>query len=245
MTMTTTAPPEYWNGVYSERLLRYDPMDVPFKDVFERYLRPGGSCFEVGCYPGTFLIYLGQRFGYSVGGIDTAPQTISSFPGHIASHDVRVGEFHQEDFFTFQAPRTYDVVCSFGFIEHFTDYLDVLDRHVRLLSPGGTLVISCPNFRYLQYCLHRWLDPVNLSRHVLAAMDPVAWRGRLQSLGMEVLHAGYHGTAGFWTEDRGRHWLKEAVAWRLQRLCDGLDRRVKWPNRWLSPHLICVARKAA
>ena len=151
--------------MYGSQQLSYNPRIIPFRDLFARYLPRGGTCFEVGCYPGMFLAYLGLEHEFTVSGIDATPQVTDRLVRHLEKLGVRVGTLHHGNVFTFVSPERYDVVCSFGFIEHFAHVDNVIGRHVALLKPGGTLVLTCPNFRGLQYVLHRLLDSENLARH--------------------------------------------------------------------------------
>jgi SAM-dependent methyltransferase len=241
--MLTAAPQPYWDQLYAERPLQYDEESVLFKDVFERYLPRRGSCFEVGCYPGGFLIYLGSRFGYTVNGIDATPDVNVRLPAFIEQHGVGVGTFLHGDFFSSAIEELFDVVCSFGFIEHFHDPEAVIRRHCALVAPGGTLIITCPNFRRVQWLLHRWLDPVNLSRHVLTAMNLKRWNGVLRQLGFEVVHSGYYRTFDFWTEDMIQHPVNQFAKRLILRYGHALDRRINLPTSWLSPYMVTVARR--
>ncbi len=241
--MTSVAAQTYWDALHESRRTVYEPDDVLFRDVFDRFLPRGGECFEVGCYPGNFLIWLAQRFGYTVSGIDATPRVRDEMPRRLAEHAVRTGEFRQGDFLTFVPERRFDVVCSFGFIEHFPDTEDIIRRHADLTAPGGTLVLSCPNFRRGQYVLHRLLDAENLRRHVPASMDLRRWRRALEACGMSVVHQGYYGTFDFWTEAPREHRLRRRAAGWVRRIARGIDRRINRPNPFFSPHMICVARK--
>jgi hypothetical protein len=135
------------------------------------------------------------------------------------------------------------VVCSFGFVEHFTDTRLVLNRHAELVAPGGRLEISCPNFRGIQWVLHRWLDPSNLSRHVTAAMNLSLWQETLSQAGFQTLHAGYYRTFDFWTEDIISHPVNQLAKRAILRVGRAIDRRTNWPSSWFSPHQILVARR--
>jgi 2-polyprenyl-3-methyl-5-hydroxy-6-metoxy-1,4-benzoquinol methylase len=37
-------------------------------------------------------------------------------------------------------------VISFGFIEHFDNPENVIQKHLDLLKPGGILIVGVPNF---------------------------------------------------------------------------------------------------
>ncbi len=51
--------------------------------------------------------------------------------------------------------RQFDVVVSFGFIEHFDDPEPAIRRHVELCKPGGVVFITVPNYRVGSF--YRWL----------------------------------------------------------------------------------------
>jgi len=241
----TLAPPEYWNQQYEQRNLVYEEQDIPFRELFDQFMPYGGDCFEVGCYPGPFSIYLAKQFGYCVNGIDTTPLVSTQLPQHLEAHNVNVGELIEGDFFSYQTPRKFDVVCSFGFIEHFNDYPDAISRHLDLLADNGTLVISTPNFRYIQYLLHRWLDAENLQRHVLQAMNLKRWRKQLEAAGLSIIWQGYYRTAGFWWDSEDNRPEQNQKRHLTRRLLNAIDRRVNLPNRWLSPYMITFAKKSA
>jgi len=241
--MTCAVGQDYWDTAYEDLPLAYSPGVVQFKELFDRYLTPGGTCFEVGCYPGSYLIYLGKRFDYTVSGIDATPFVLSRLPKHLAQHRVRVGRLYHGDFLAFEARRTYDLVCSFGFIEHFADFQEVIVRHIRLVKRPGTLVLACPNLRGIQYMLHRLLDPVNLQRHVLAAMDFARWEETLEASGMTVLYQGYYRTADFWVDTPRQGFLAKVAINSVRKIAQEVDSRTNWPNPLLSPYMISFSRK--
>lgn len=234
---------DYWNTGYAGLVLEYRPDTLEFRDLFEKYLKPGGHCFEVGCYPGNYLIYLAKTFGYTASGIDATPYVKNRMIKHFEEQQVTVGNIFYEDFLSFRTEQTYDVVCSFGFVEHFSNFEQVIERHVRLVKPSGTLIISCPNFRGLQHLFHKLVDPVNLSHHVLAAMDLRAWKAILEKNNMEIVFQGYYRTADFWVESpRTEYWAGVLEAY-IKRLARKMDRKVKYPNRWVSPYMVSFSRK--
>lgn len=60
---------------------------------------------------------------------------------------------------------------------------------------------------------------------------------------MEVLHAGYYRTFRFWVAEDRRPPLMDKAAAFISRGAAWIDRRVNWPNRWTSPHMVCIAIK--
>lgn len=241
--LTTTAPPEYWNSLYANQPLVYRESRVQFKEIFARFLPTGGRCLEIGCYPGDYLLYLCKTFSYEANGIDTAPGVATELSEHFRCNGVKVGHFGQADFNEFAPAQLYDIVCSFGFIEHFHNFREVIRRHTKLVAPGGTLVISAPNFRYIQFVLHRIFDSENLSRHVLPAMDLSIWKEELLRCGMDVIFSSYYRTFDFWVESADRSRLTLWLLGQLNRYAYWPDAHLDWPNRFTSPYFICIARR--
>ena len=49
-----------------------------------------------------------------------------------------------QDMFLLDLTGTFDLVCSFGLIEHFVDKKEVIKVHQRFLAPGGFILILVP-----------------------------------------------------------------------------------------------------
>ena len=176
--------------------------DIAFSKIFELYLPESKkfSVLEIGSVPGTFLVYFHKKFGYRVNGIDFAENT-EVFHETMKKNDIKDYSFINADFFKYKFTRQYDVVSSFGFIEHFDDLDEVLARHEALVRPGGYLVMTLPNFRFLQHVYHYKFDRPNLEIHNLKAMNIGRLKHKLRSLGLKKLHAGYFGNLQVWRED--------------------------------------------
>jgi SAM-dependent methyltransferase len=242
---TSRAPQSYWDDSYDGLALEYRADSVEFRELLRRHLPGGGTSFEVGIYPGPYSIFLGRELGYTVSGIDLTPFVSSRLPQHFEAHGVAVGDLVRGDFLEFECSERYDVVCSFGFIEHFENFEEVLRKHIALLKPHGTLVVSCPNFRGLQWVGHWLFDRENLQRHATRAMNLRRWQRVLDEHGMVRLHHGYHRTADFWVDkpprSRAGRWGARAVTG----LARAVDAAVERPNRLTSPHMVSISRRAA
>jgi cyclopropane fatty-acyl-phospholipid synthase-like methyltransferase len=241
--VATSADGQYWSAMWEQRELRYMPDELPFKDVFARHVPKSGDCIEIGCYPGGYLIYLSTQFGLRVHGVDNFSGVGRGFAEYLSRHGANVGAVTEGDFFQFKPTVSYDLVCSFGFIEHFYDFRSVLRRHAALVKPGGLLIVTCPNFRRVQLVLHWLFDRSNLRKHVIAAMDMEAWRTTLCESGMEIVEMGYSETFLFWTESSSR--LASWIGRRISKLGMWVNSRFNRPNRFTSPFMYCVAKKVA
>lgn len=242
--MSSIVDQNYWDKGYQKLTLRYNEDSILFKEIFDKFLKPNGTCFEVGCYPGGYLVYLGKKFNYTVSGIDRTPFIEDRLPSFINSENVKIGQFFNEDFMHFHSSKTYDVVCSFGFIEHFSDLDTVIEKHIKLVKPSGILILACPNFTRGQYLFHRLFDLKNLDRHVVDTMSLPRWREILKRNNMDILYDGYYKTMEFWTESFPQNNISQRILNIIQRTSNKIDRHIHIPNRWFSPYMISVSKKS-
>jgi len=193
----------FWDKLYVDVPLGIAGERNPVRQWIEKWVAPGtGTCLEIGCFPGRYLAVFGE-LGYRLSGIDLTTRVLDELPDWFSSRGYQLGEFYQEDFLEFisRTESSFDIVCSFGFIEHFSDWNAILHMHAKLIKPGGLLVVSVPNFKgELQRYLHEAFDRENLARHNLAAMSPRQWAVNLIPLGYEVLFAGPFGRFDFWVD---------------------------------------------
>lgn len=191
----------YWDQSYAEyRFSRVSPKDHT-RQLIERLLpsaMPGQTAFEFGCFPGRYLFEVGSR-GYEVSGCDRTPRVAAELPAWLAANQLKVGEFFRCDYR--QVPRNrFDVVASFGFVEHFRDYIDVFRFHFEFVKPGGLVLVQFPNFSgVVQRVLRELLDKDNLENHVIAAMNLDEYRREAAQFG-EILSCGHYGGFDFWTD---------------------------------------------
>lgn len=224
---TNLVSSEYWSNLYASCQGPKTSINPILRNWILDHIPPcQGSCFEVGCFPGSFLSVFGE-LGYELHGIDLAPRVESDLPLWLRDGGYRVGEIRQADFLTFENRRLYDIVCSFGFIEHFTNWKDVLRKSASLVRKNGLLLVETPNYRgLLQLLTHAMLDWEGLLQHNVRAMDPRGWSRVLRGEGFSISHCGYLGGIGFGVSPR-----RMSVFNRL-----GL-RMLKWIEKWVSPYL--------
>jgi 2-polyprenyl-3-methyl-5-hydroxy-6-metoxy-1,4-benzoquinol methylase len=107
----------------------------------------GRRLLEIGCGAGFFL-KAAERAGWQVSGIELSEEA-SRFAVERLGLDVRRERAEE----TTIPPGSADVVAMFDVIEHLFEPRSVLTAAARSLVPGGTIVISTPNYdsisRYL------------------------------------------------------------------------------------------------
>jgi SAM-dependent methyltransferase len=190
---------ERWDEGHLKQVLAISPRGDPIRAWIEKTFKAGkGSCLEMGCFPGRYLALFGE-LGYEVHGIDLTPRVETDLKPWLASRGVKTGDFVRADVFTHDFKRQFDVVCSFGLIEHFGSWAKLLARHAELVLDGGYLVVSTPNFRgWIQRALHLAIDSENYAEHNIDAMVPSAWADVVRPLGFRVIECGWIGPFDFW-----------------------------------------------
>jgi hypothetical protein len=148
------------------------------------------------------------------------------------------------DFFSYNPKQKFDIVYSFGFIEHFIEYKFVIEQHCKLVNENGILFIAVPNFRgKIQYFLHRLLDKENLRRHNIESMELRNWEQSLTENGFEIIQKGYIGSFDFWIEISKKTYLKILIRKIIVLLIPIFRRILSKPSESYSPYCGIIAKK--
>jgi len=185
----------YWDQTWSAEVLppRLDPSRIGWRNHVEREfhreltaafgeLRTPRRLLEIGCARSTFLPYLAHEFGFQVEGLDYSEVGAMQARRLLAREGIS-GSVTCADMF---APppallERFDVVVSFGVMEHFRDTSDALRAASRFLVPGGLLVTFVPNLAGVTGWLQKRMNPA-----VYAIHNPLD----LRQLGAATTRAG-------------------------------------------------------
>jgi SAM-dependent methyltransferase len=206
----TLAEQQFWDNFYQNYEIFIANDNDPVIRWMNRYIGDGEGkqCLEFGCFPGRYLAWLGKK-GYVVNGIDLTPRVEEDLPAFFQKAGIKTGFLKKEDFFEYNSTDRFDLVCSFGFIEHFPAFKDLILKHAAYVAPGGLLAITTPNFKgWVQHGLHQYLDKANLGIHHIPAMSPEIWADVLRKEGFEIITSGYFGGFDFWAEAAERDALQ-------------------------------------
>ncbi len=215
------------------------------------------SCIEIGCAPGRYMALIKKSLGYDVAGIDIC--CIDQTRSFLVSQGIKSFKLYEKDFFSFKATEQYNVVCSFGFIEHFSDPEAVFDKMLELLREKGFLVIGIPNFRYAQFLLHKLIDDRNaLDGHNLSIMSTKKLSEIAKKKGLDIVFNSYYIPFMYWHSNNSFfQWLfglpfvalTKAISYAIAffRLLFGeefgLKLDVLFASRYFSPYIVFIARK--
>lgn len=257
----------YWNARHSEGTkVKKNPLknffvrlfpDAPWEEkqadlhrwqICDRYLSHNvkGKVLEVGCAPGGFLVSYNKRYGYNPWGFDYSPEGVTKTQKNFMDHGLNPDQVKVADFFSDEIINKYaqqfDLVTSHGFIEHFENVADVVQRHITLLKKGGLLLITIPNLRGFNYFRAQISSPEKLAMHNLSIMQKSAFTDIFtkHESQLEPLFSGYIGTLTI------RHLLPK---WMPD--MEGIVDKMLWlllkdnalPSSFFSPHLMYIGRK--
>lgn len=250
--------PAYWESAWAHTDVpdAIDPNDVAPENhffqvmhaLFARFLgthcAPGARLIEIGCGGSRWLPYFHRAFGYDVSGIDYTVAGIRLSQSILDKAGVNA-RIVQGDLF--EPPsgwiEQFDVVVSFGLVEHFENTSQVVSACARYLRPGGQMITLVPTMRGLYGLAYRLLRPAVYRKHIPHSRETLAQAHT--DAGLDVTHCDYVlGLPGILSAPaspgfpRRLAFAVSRIYWRLERSGFGVP-----PNRFTSPYALCIATK--
>lgn len=255
----------YWNDVWEAGSLP-EPIDPRrrgrqhrvdralhrfFTGQFSQLDGPTTSLLEIGAARSQWLPYFAREFGFSVTGLDYSPNGCGQAREMLRRAGVS-GTIVEADLFS-PPPEilsTFDVVVSFGVVEHFEDTSACIAALARFLKPGGKLITEIPNLAGIGGFLQHITCPDILAVHVVMTERDLERAHR--AAGLHVESCNYFMNGGFSNLNLSCRRNSPAfpvisrvpMALTLPFLAMDATRWSTSPNRLSSPHIICVARTA-
>lgn len=251
--------PDYWEGAWEHMNVPdpIDPRDIAPENhffqvlhaLFKRFLgehcAPGTRLIEIGCGGSRWLPYFHNAFGYDVSGIDYTVAGIRLSQSILDKAGVNA-RIAQGDLF--EPPpewiEQFDVVVSFGLVEHFENTSQVISACVRYLRPGGQMITLVPTMRGLYGLAYRLLRPAVYCKHIPHSRETLA-RAHADA-GLNITYSGYVlGLPGLLTAPPASSSFFSHMAFAISRLYWRLERSGLGvpPNRVTSPYALCIATK--
>lgn len=213
----------------------------------------GASLVEVGCARSQVLPVLAKELGLRVFGIDYSENGCEQARMILRRENV-AGEIHCHDVFSLSDHLVgqFDIVISFGLIEHFKDTNEIVAALSRLVKPGGLVFTNLPNMNGVTGMGQRLANRDIYDIHV--PLTPEEVRKAHENAGLAVLACNYFLSTNFGVLNLGEAkasaawWFRKIVLAVLARLSMGvwLAERfgLRLPvSRLFSPYINCVATK--
>lgn len=170
--------------------------------IFRKYLPKNkkAKVLEVGSAPGDFLVRLHQTHGFIPYGVEYSEPGVIQNKTLFHSYNIDADNVIHADFFDDKFQQRFkghfDIVISRGFIEHFSDVEDVIEKHVNLIAGGGRLIVSIPNLnRHSFYgTCAEFFHKERLEMHNLDIMSKEAFTRLFERKELVALFCDYYGT---------------------------------------------------
>jgi 2-polyprenyl-3-methyl-5-hydroxy-6-metoxy-1,4-benzoquinol methylase/O-antigen/teichoic acid export membrane protein len=120
--------------------------------------KTGGTILDAGCGQG-YLVHALRRRGFEAFGVDVSKTAVDTAREKFGDYFC-----HSEiEAFAEKHTRRYDTILAFELIEHLGNPLNCLNLLLRLLAPGGVLLLTTPNRDYYRKdaVWHTELPPVH------------------------------------------------------------------------------------
>lgn len=193
---------EYWEEAWENRkilgsinLKNYT--QSRFDYLFNHYLpqKKDIKLLEAGCAQSSWLPYFRLRFGYEISGIDYSETGCEKAQQNLLRYGVE-GSVLCRDFMdeSHDLMENFDVVFSYGVIEHYESPEIVLKRFFNFLKPDGIIVTVIPNISGMMGKLQRFVNPPVYEIHVPMSVDDL--RKAHLSSGFKEISSGYIGSLG-------------------------------------------------
>lgn len=250
--------PAYWEGAWAQMDVPdaidptdgapenhyYQVMHALFTRALAGQCSPNGRLIEIGCGGSRWLPYFYRAFGCEVSGIDYTVAGIrlsqsildkGGIPARIVQADLFVPPSEMIEQF--------DVVVSFGLVEHFENTSEVVAACARYLRPGGRMITLVPTMQGLYGLAYRLLRPDVYRKHIphsrkslaqahvdagLSVMDCIYVLGLPGVIGVPA-NTGLPARMAFAASRL--YWKAERAGWGIP------------PNRYTSPYAVCIATK--
>lgn len=251
---------EYWDSVLTAaklpRINSYQSYYIPM-NFFDEVLKNESkkTLMEIGAGSSGWLPYFSQKYGYKVSGLDYSEIGCKIGLKNLEMTKVDFDEMICEDIFKWNSPKKYDVIFSYGVIEHFEHPEKILKICHDHLNKDGIIITVVPNLAGLMGSWSKRFVPDIFAIHKIIKKDELK-RLHLEN-GFSDLKTGYAGTMSIhvipWI--RSNHFLfrensiqKKISMFAIKafgKVFSTIDRglKVNLPSRYLSPYVISIMRK--
>ncbi len=255
---------DYWDEVLSDaKLPRINTSDAYLYSVTMKYVNniltksSYRSFFEVGCGSSGWLPYFAKKYDYLVSGLDYSEVGCMLARKNLELLNIPYHNIFCKDIFHPNPTNgeKFDVVFSYGVIEHFSEPQKVIQIFKTFASENGVLITLIPNFTGLAGRLTKYfIKDVYDIHNVINSRQLASYH---ENNGLEIIKNGYAGAFAFgvipWI--RSNHWLfrkntvRRKVTLFILRACDRITGAIfkalpfDLSTQFFSPYVICIAKK--
>ncbi|RYZ94471.1 MAG: methyltransferase domain-containing protein, partial [Sphingobacteriaceae bacterium] len=180
----------FWQSFWESKTGLIFPIkaDYVFGDILGKLIaeKKIKTAIELGGFPGYYATFLKkyQKLDTTLFDYYIHPGIIKQLlaANGLTENDITIIE---ADLFNYKPEKQYDLVTSFGLIEHFNDTKAIIETHLQFLKPGGTLFITLPNFTGVNGWVQRSFDMENYNKHNIKSMNLQLLADSCRALGLK------------------------------------------------------------
>jgi len=236
---------EYWES--KTDLIQKIPERNYFRPLFQKVVSENEihNFIEIGGFPGYLSIYLKKYFGLIPTLLDYVIHE-EKIKELLEYNELSMKEINliETDLFSYDPEDMLDLCVSSGFIEHFSDTKDLIQRHINFLKPGGILLIIVPNFLGVNGWFNKKFDFPSFEKHFLDCMDVRYLEKCALELNLKNVETFYFGKFSIWLENYSK---KPILIKMLFKTCwilgKFLTKIISFDSIYLSPYSVLIAKK--
>jgi len=181
-----------FNTITARKAANYIPWSYHelFTQIFGQEELRGKSILELGCGNSAWLAYFNKEWGLEVSGLDYSEEGCTKSRYILDQANVK-GNVILADMF--DAPEElvgkFDIVCSFGVIEHFEDTTGAIKAASIFLKPGGKLITTVPNHNGITGFFQKTFSKEIFNIHKILAEDDL--KTAVKGAGLTYENSGY------------------------------------------------------
>lgn len=169
---------QYWDSLAREHNLpkvatprKYSSMVVmQFVDSVLRDEKKS-TFFEVGCAASGWLPYFAQKYNYIVSGLDYSEVGCRLAEENMNRLNIDYDQIICTDVFEWNSDTKYDIIFSYGVVEHFENPQALLDISYRHLNDNGIIITLVPNLQGFVGVLFRFFTYDIYKTHIIISTD--------------------------------------------------------------------------
>jgi 2-polyprenyl-3-methyl-5-hydroxy-6-metoxy-1,4-benzoquinol methylase len=130
--------------------------------------KKGNMVFELGCGGSVYLAKCALN-DWKVSGIDFNEQGLNILKSFLQEYNLSYDKLIKDDIFEYdisELENQYDLLMSFGFLEHFNNSEKIISKWSAIVKPGGLVFSAIPNLFSINAYLFRKFAPAYWSKHV-------------------------------------------------------------------------------
>jgi 2-polyprenyl-3-methyl-5-hydroxy-6-metoxy-1,4-benzoquinol methylase len=210
---------------------------------------------EVGCGSSGWLPYFAKKYNFKVSGIDYSEAGCRICEENLRIQGIDYDEIICKDLFEIDKgfEKKYDVIFSYGVIEHFKNADEVVAIMKSLLNKGGIMITLVPNLNGIVGAISKTFLREIYDMHIV--FTEAELKSVHASNNMEVVKSNFVGmfTPAVIPFANSKNRLFRSHTWGklILKSVSAVNKAftflykvipVNWPSKLYSPYIICIAK---